>query len=58
MYIRTQLILKSAWASAQSNQSSLSFGRHFASLAIQDAPSEDSDQTAQMTLQLIWMLVF
>ena len=46
--------LRSACASAQSDQSSLSAWRNFASLAIQNPPSEDSDQTAQMR-RLIWI---
>ena len=43
---RTQLKLISLLI--QSEQSSLSAGRNFASLAAQNAPSEDSDQTVQM----------
>ena len=46
--------LKSACAFAQSDQSSLSAWRNFASLAIQNASSEDSDQTARMR-RLIWI---
>ena len=44
---------KSNWASAQSDQSSLATWRNFASLAIQNAPCDDSDQTAWM--RLIWI---
>ena len=40
--------LKSACACAQSDQSSLSAGRHLITLAIQNVPSEDSDQTLRM----------
>ena len=36
------------------SESSLSASRNFASLAIQNAPSEDSDQTARMR-RLIWI---
>ena len=47
--INTQRRLKSTCALAQSDQSpKLSARRSFASLAIQNAHSEDSDQTAQM----------
>ena len=45
--------LKSACASAQSDQSFLSVWRHFASLPIQNAHSEYSDETARMR-RLIW----
>ena len=48
----TQLRLKSACISMQSDQSSLSTWKNFASLAIQDAPSEDSDPIAQMYLRI------
>ena len=44
----TQRKLKSACASVQSDQSSLSPWRNLASLAIQNALSEDSDQTAHL----------
>ena len=44
-----QLRMRAAWS-----ESSLSAWRNFASLAIQNAPSEDSDQTARMR-SLIWI---
>ena len=47
----TQWRFKSACASAQSDQSSLSTRRNFAPLAIENALSEDSDQPARM----IWI---
>ena len=43
-----------ACACADWSESSLSAWRNFASLAIQNAPSEDSDQTARMR-RLIWI---
>ena len=46
--------LRSAWASALSDQSSLSAWRNFGSLATHWAHSEDSDQTGGM-LRLIWV---
>ena len=46
--------LRSAWASAQSEQSSLSAWRNLGSLATHWAHSEDSDQTRQMP-RLIWV---
>ena len=52
MYAKRRL--KSACAFVQSHQSSLSAWWNFASLAIQNTPSEDSDQTAQMCM-LIWI---
>ena len=45
---------QSACTSTQCNQSSLSAWRNFDFLAIQNVPSEDSDQTAQMH-RLIWI---
>ena len=51
-----QCRLKSACTSVQSDQSLLPMWRNIASLAIQNAPSEDSDQTAQMC-RLLWILV-
>ena len=52
--MRAQRRLKSACASTQSDQSSLSARRNFVSLAIQNVPSEDFDQTARMR-RLIWI---
>ena len=46
--------LRSAWASAQSDQSSLSAWRSIGSLATQKAHGKDSDQTGQMP-RLIWV---
>ena len=46
--IYAQRRLKLACSSAQSHQYSVSSWRNFASLAIQIAPSEDSEQTARM----------
>ena len=46
--------LRSAWASARSDQSSLSAWRKLGSLAIHWAHSEDSDQTWRMP-RLIWV---
>ena len=48
--------LKSVCVSMQSDKSSLSAWRHFASLIIQNVPSEYSDQTvnAQANLNLHW----
>ena len=46
--IQISLRMRAVWS-----ESSLSAWRYFASLAIQKAPSEDSDQTAQMR-SLIW----
>ena len=46
--------LRSAWASAQSDQSSLSAWRKIGSLATQWAHSEDSDQIGRMP-RLIWV---
>ena len=46
--------LRSAWASAQSEQSSLSAWRKFGSLATHWANREDSDQTGRMP-RLIWV---
>ena len=42
----TQERLKSACVSTQTDQSPMSAWRNFASLAIQNVPSDDSDQTA------------
>ena len=39
-------------ASVESDQSSLSTSRNFASLAIQNTPSADSDQTARMRTRM------
>ena len=46
--------LRSAWASAQSDQSSLSAWRKLGSLATHGVHSEDSDQTGRMP-RLIWV---
>ena len=46
--------LRSAWASTQSDQSSLSAWRSIGSLATHKAPSEDSGQIGQMA-RLIWV---
>ena len=46
--------LRSAWASAQSDESSLSAWRNIGSLATHWAHSEDSDQTAQADRVLRW----
>ena len=48
MWLCTQQRLRSAWASTQSDQSSLSTWRKFGSLAIHWAHSKDSDQTGRM----------
>ena len=48
---QVSLRLRAGWS-----ESSLSACRNFASLAIQNAPSEDSDQTARMR-RLIWIFV-
>ena len=53
-YMCAQRSLRSAWASAQSDQSSLSAWRSIGSLATQWAHSEDSDQTGRMP-RLIWV---
>ena len=50
----TQRRLRSAWASAQSDQSSVSAWRKLGSLATYWAYSKDSDQTGQMP-RLIWV---
>ena len=50
----SQRRLRSAWASAQSDQSSLSAWRKLGSLASHWAHSEDSDQTGRMP-RLIWV---
>ena len=50
----TQRRLSSAWASAQSDQSSLSAWRQLRSLATLKADSEDSDQSGFMP-RLIWV---
>ena len=47
---------RSAWASAQSDQSSLSAGRYLGSLAAHWAYSEDPDQSRRMP-RLIWVFV-
>ena len=52
--IFVQRRLRSAWASAQSDQSSLSAWRKLGFLATRWAPSEDSDQTWR-TPRLIWV---
>ena len=44
--------LRSAWASAQSDQSSLSAWRKLGSLATHWAHSEDADQTGRMLIRL------
>ena len=49
--------LTSAWASAQSDQSSLSAWRKLGSLATHWAHSEDSDQTGRMH-RLIWVFAW
>ena len=46
--------LRTAWASAQSDQSSMSAWRKFGSLATHWANSENSDQTGHMP-RLIWV---
>ena len=48
------LRLKSVWTATHSDQFSFSAWRNFASLVIQNAPSEDSDQTAWI-IRLIWI---
>ena len=54
-WVCAQRRLTSAWASALSDQSSLSAWRSFGSLATQSAHSKDSDQTGRMP-RLIWVL--
>ena len=54
IWVCAQQRLRSAWASAQSDQSSLSAWRKLGSLATHWAHSEDSDQTGQMP-RLIWV---
>ena len=54
MWVCAQRRLRSAWASAQSDQSSLTAWRKHGSLATHWAHSEDSDQTGQMP-RLIWV---
>ena len=53
-WVCAQQRLRSAWATAQSDQSSLSAWRNLGSLATHWALSEDSDQTGQ-TPRLIWV---
>ena len=53
-WVSTQRRLRSAWASAQSDQFSLSAWRNLGSLATHWAHSEDSDQTGWMP-RLIWV---
>ena len=53
-WVCAQRRLRSAWASAQSDQSSLSAWRKLGSLATHWAHSEDSDQTGRMP-RLIWV---
>ena len=53
-WLCSQRRLRSAWASAQSEQSSLSAWRKLGSFATQSAHSEDSDQTGRMP-RLIWV---
>ena len=54
MYVLTCASNKDKSACAKSDQSSLSAWRNFAPLAIQNVPTEDSDQPAQMC-RLIWI---
>ena len=54
MWLCAQRRLRSAWASAQSDQSSLSAWTKLGSLATHWAHSEDSDQTGRMP-RLIWV---
>ena len=53
-WLCAQQRLRSAWASTQSDQSSLSAWRNLGSLATNSAHSEDSDQTGRMP-RLIWV---
>ena len=53
-WLCAQRRLRSAWASAQSDQSSLSAWRKLGSLATHWAHSEESDQTGRMP-RLIWV---
>ena len=53
-WLCTQRILRSAWASAQSDQSSLSAWRKLGSLVTHWVHREDSDQTGWMP-RLIWV---
>ena len=53
-WLCAQRRLRSAWASVQSDQSSLSAWRKLGSLATHWAHSEDSDQTGRMP-RLIWV---
>ena len=53
-WVCAQRRFKSAWASTQSDQSSLSAWRNLGSLATHWAHSEDSDQTGRMP-RLIWV---
>ena len=53
-WVCSQRRLRSAWASAQSDQSSLSAWRKLGSWATHLAHSEDSDQTGRMP-RLIWV---
>ena len=53
-WVCAQRRLKSVWASAQSDQSSLSVWRNLGSLATHWAHSEDSGQTGRMP-RLIWV---
>ena len=54
MWLCAQRRRRSAWASAQSDQSSLSAWRNLGSLATNWVHSEDSDQTGRMP-RLIWV---
>ena len=54
-WVCAQRRLRSAWASVQSNQSSVSAWRKLGSLVTHWAHSEDSDQTERMP-RLIWVL--
>ena len=53
-WVCAQRRLRSAWASAQSDQSSLSAWRNLGSLAVHWMHSKDSDQTGRMP-RLIWV---
>ena len=55
-YMSAQQRLRSTWASAQSDQSSLSAWRKLGSLATHWAHSEDFDQTGRIP-RLIWVFV-
>ena len=55
IWLCAQRRLRSAWASAQSDQSSLSAWRNLGSLATHWAHSEDSDQIGRMP-RLIWVV--